>query len=149
MKRLSLLLLGILSSLLLLTGCYPIPTLNISAEKQKVTNYNLLVAKTLANYVEYKGLAKKEQNSLISFLLSNKRVLPLAGKALSVTPLTQKEFNSFKQYHFVSFNHYFTALGASGVREVLIIDSQNYRMYVTLIWGNKVVIYLNREVIAS
>lgn len=129
-----------------LTGCSTLQVSGTSLAQQTVNNYNLLVAHTLADYAQAKLVADQGKSALFAFLTSDTPSPLVKSVSHQLPALTPSQLRSFKQSS-VAFDNYFTALGATGVREVTIIDSPSYKLYATTLWNAKGLYALNRTVV--
>lgn len=140
--------LAVFGLLPVITGCSSVEVNSVGLTQQKVEAYNTLVAHTLADYAQAKLVAQSENSSVLSFLSQDIASSAVAKVASSVQPLTPKELTLFK-YYTVVYQGYFTALGASGVREVVVLASKNKRLYGTMLWNSQGLYALSRVVLAQ
>lgn len=145
-KRLTLI--SLVTATFLLSGCSSFMGLNNSQQRQQeVAQYNQTVAKTLSSYGIAKKLAKDNSDNVYDFSIKDTSFPLLANaKQTGVEKLTKSQRKDFADYSSIIYDDFYTAYGASGVREVLVIKGANSIMYVTLIWGAKELISVDRVV---
>ena len=110
---------------------------------EEIRTHNKLVDDTVNNFAVVKNFAEGNKEGLMRFILQDE--LWNWGHKAELEPLTDEEKESFK-IKGVVYDEFFTSLGASGVREILVINGTNHRMYVTVIWGEEDIISLERVV---
>lgn len=132
------LLLVIISCMLFnLTGCGYLT----GRTKEMITDYNSRLEKTLLTYEELKQKSEKNQEELLSFILGETNELMGFSEIedlnnVSVSP----------DSHIVIRNDYFTAMDATALREVLVLQGDSL-VYVEVIWGTDGIISITRRVV--
>lgn len=136
-----------ITALIMLSGCSPFSN-DVNIKKKDVENYNALVETTVDNYVTSKIFAEKNKEDLLNFVLNDKEWSLVKNLETTFEELSEDEVEAFKMRSIV-YDKYFTALGADGVREVIILTGSGYRAYITIIWGSKEIYSINRVVMES
>lgn len=130
----------------LLSGCNSVPFSDVNVTKQKVAEYNELVDGTLDAYTKAKVNATDQKDSMFNYIIKDQEWLGVSSQtSLNLTPLTPDQLKSFELYGVV-YDKFFTSLGVTAIREVLVINGNGYRMYVTILWGEKEVVSVSRVV---
>lgn len=127
----------------LISGCGLLPLNDTETKKKEVEQYNKMVEETLNSYVDMQIVAEKEKESMLKFVTKDSEWS--WSDSYKVKALTPEELDAFQIYSIV-YDEYFTSLGASAVREVIIISGYKHRMYVTIIWGQDGILSIDREV---
>lgn len=130
----------------LLSGCDALPFSDVNATRQRVTEYNDLVKGTLDSYTSSKVNATKQKEAMIAYVTQDKEWSDVSIQtSLDVRPLTTAEKDSFELYGVV-YDKFFTSIGATSLREVLVINGNDTRMFVTIIWSGDAVVSISRVV---
>lgn len=133
---------------LTLSGCGVLSPSQIEQKQAEVDEYNKLYQETAIAYKKEKSLAVESKDNLINYLLTGKEWGGITDDTmLPSTKLSDTEVEAFER-NGVAKDTFFTALGASGLREVLIINGDRYRMYATVIWLDNKVYSIERKVVS-
>lgn len=125
----------------LLNGCTSMSVTNVTNEVYK---YNALVKGTIDSYSESVAYSKKNKDSIIKDLTSD-RGLSLNDR-YKLDRLTSEQIKSF-EYPMVNMDEYFTSIGASATREViLLVGSNKMVMNIILIWSGDDLLSIERRV---
>lgn len=109
--------------------------------EEMVTDYNNRLEKTLLTYEMLKQEAEKNQESLVSFILGETKEFMGFSEIEDLNTVTVSS-NS----HIVIRKDYFTALDATALREVLLLQGEDL-VYVEVIWGTDGIISITRRVV--
>lgn len=140
--------------ILLLISCLMIPLLSGCGEvsktyelkKAEVVEYNTLVTDTLFAYGKSKVFAEANQSALEEFVFTNKYFPALVDAKFTIPNITEEEIELFN-YRSILENDFFTSLGSSTVRQVMVIKGkENHLMTVKIIWSENEIIDFRREV---
>lgn len=139
-KWLSLLIIGVI----LLSGCSVSPEFDLQAKKQEIEEYNRLVDSTLEAYKDSRTFAELNKEDLIEYLTKDTEwgLLPSENKP---NTMTEEELKAFR-VHGVIHDEYFTSLGATSVREVIILSGMGYNLFATILWDEDEIISISREI---
>lgn len=135
-------------SLFVLSGCSDVSISGQLVASSRVESFNNLVVNTLSYFSKSELVANKYKGDLLSFLVSDSKNPTVLKVLHDVTPLSDVEKTAFAVYS-TDYDNYFTALGSTGLREVVIISSQGYKMYATALWNENGLYDLNRVVYAQ
>lgn len=133
-------LIGVLS---LLSGCSYLVS-DIDRTKKEVEEYNTLVEDTVNAYTVIRKVAETNNRGILRYVTTDKEFSFVED--LETKELTDKEKEAFK-HPTVIYDKYFTSLGADAVREVLVISGKKHRMFVTAVWNQEQIVYLDRKVV--
>jgi hypothetical protein len=126
-----------------LGGCGVLPSSSdVKAKEAEVTEWNNLTQSTLDAYKKAKNFAESNKADMLNYVIRGKNWSGHTG----LVPLTEEQLKDFK-VNAIVHDKYFTALGATSVREVLVINGNYRRMFVTVIWGNDKVQSVDRVVV--
>lgn len=117
------------------------------SQEKDVNDYNKQVATTITDYAASKVTAEKHKDELMNFLLKDEGFDLLAKAKYSIAPaLSKKQSEAFKIHNSVIFDDYYTSLGASSIREVIVIKGSKMTMYATIIWTKDSIFSIERKV---
>lgn len=145
MRKLTLIIL-LICSITMLSGCGLLKFSDMAEKKKEMEEYNKIVNITLENYTKANILAKQEKDNLMGYLLRDESWGVVEKLEVTFNKLTEEEKDAFT-INGVVYDEYFTALGADGVREVIIINGKERTMYATVIWGKEDVYSIDRVVV--
>ena len=127
-----------------LTGC---DSLSVESTKNKVDDYNKLVQDTINSYNVSVDYSKKTKDSIIEDLTKDTGVA--LNERYKLDRLTAEEKKSF-EYPMINMDEYFTSLGASSTREViLIVGSNKMVMNIILVWSGDDLLSIERRVVRN
>lgn len=131
---------------LALSGCSGLS--DADAKRKEVEEYNTLVSTTVDTFTEVKTYAETSQRDLLGYLKNNTEWDNLSAKEEGSENVTPEVLDGFGTASVV-YNDYFTSIGASAVRQVLVLRGDGYIMYATVLWGKDEVISLTRRVVEA
>lgn len=127
-----------------LTGC---SSLSVENTKNKVDEYNKLVQGTVDSYSSSVAYSKKIKDNLIEDLTKDKGVA--LNERYKLDRLTDEEKKAF-EHPMINMDEYFTSLGASSTREViLIVGSNKMVMNIILVWSENDLLGIERRVVKN
>lgn len=127
-----------------LTGC---SSLSVESTKNKVDEYNKLVQGTVDSYSSSVAYSKKIKDNLIEDLTEDKGVA--LNERYKLDRLTDEEKKAF-EHPMINMDEYFTSLGASSTREViLIVGSNKMVMNIILVWSENDLLGIERRVVKN
>lgn len=135
---------GFLLIVLILSGCNGVPIQGAGSKEKQVDEYNSLVKETLNAYVKADSFAQMNNKDMLKYVTKDSDWGLLSG-VKTPEKLSQLELKSFETYGTI-YDKYFTSIGADSVREVVVINSANYNMFVTIIWSKDKIQSISRAV---
>lgn len=132
----------------LLSGCGVLQLDSSKVKEQDVLKYNELVAGTVASYAQGKLKSEEEKEQVLKYLTTDEGWSFVETAPIQPEPLTEEQKQAF-QLNGIIYDEYFTALGADGVREVIILSGQGAKMFVTILWGKDALHSISREVVTN
>lgn len=127
-----------------LTGCN---SLSVENTKNKVDDYNKLVQDTINSYSSSVAYSKKTKDSIIEDLTKDTGIA--LNERYKLDRLTDEEKKAF-EYPMINMDEYFTSLGASSTREViLIVGSNKMVMNLILVWSGDDLLSIERRVVRN
>lgn len=120
----------ILSSTMLFTGCRYTVTSKVVEDKVQV--YNDTLDKTLKTYITVLSKAKENNSYLLDYLVTDVNIASVLNIKDSDT--LSEEYKEALEINGVVQDYYFTSYGATGLREVIILNSPRNTMYATVVW---------------
>lgn len=136
MRRLGLAI--VIVSVLALSGC---DYLGSSTREKDVEEYNKLATETVSNYTNAKMFADKNKGDFLKYVKGESEWEMYSD----LSELSEEEKRSF-EITMVWQDKYYTALGSTGVREVVILNGTDHTMYVNIIWTDGKVVSVERVV---
>lgn len=130
----------LLVSALMLSGCV-FGNADIRSAEKEVNEYNNIVKSTVEAYTGVTEFIKNNEEKLLDVVLKD----DTWSLAPEITSLTEEEKECFK-VNAVVYNYTFTALGATSIRQVLVINGRGKQMVVTVIWEKDKILSLKRRV---
>ncbi|HFL3653872.1 TPA: hypothetical protein ACG3P3_001596 [Clostridioides difficile] len=132
----------ILFFVLMLTGCNK--TVSLDVAQSKVDNYNKLVLNTMKSYKDAYHYAK-EKKDIIKDIYEDDGIA--RNEKYKLDRMTEEQKNAFKIRNSVAFDKYFTSIGMTGIKEILIINgSEDYIMTIVLYWNVGSLLGIERNV---
>lgn len=122
-----------------LSGCTNGPS--VAAKKAQIEQYQTTVKQTLAAYNSVSKFADDNKEEMLDLVFGIKSSSDLYAESLDYMDLGEFSRDS------VVYDKYFTAYGATGVREVLQFPGFSTRLYVTVVWGTDSIISIERQVV--
>ena len=129
----------------LLSGCGEISK-TYELKKSEIVEYNTLVTDTFFAYGKSKVFAEDNQPALEDFIFTNKYFPALVEADFTVPSISDEEIELFN-YRSILENDFYTSLGSSTVRQIIVIKGKNnHLMTVKIIWSENEIVDLRREV---
>lgn len=112
--------------------------------KLEIDDYNTLVGDTLFAFSTLKATVKDKEDEILDYVLENVAT-GLVSDDLALEPLLDTELQLFENRSII-YNDFYTALGSSTVRQVIVIKGKDEKlMSIKIIWGEDGIVDIKRE----
>lgn len=112
--------------------------------KLEIDDYNTLVGDTLFAFSTLKATVKDKEDEILDYVLENVAT-GLVSDDLALEPLLDTELQLFGNRSII-YNDFYTALGSSTVRQVIVIKGKDEKlMSIKIIWGEDGIVDIKRE----
>lgn len=133
-----------LLGVLFLSGCGF--TVNVAElKREEIMRENALVESTLSSYYTNKEIAEEKKDALLRYALYGVKSDQLFSSSFSDDG-SEEALASEKDPYAIVYDKYFTALGATSLREIIVMNFEEKVVYINALWDKEGLVWLDKKV---